>query len=452
MQNNFKSIIRFEHRCALIAAICFVVASVWPATAVAGAIVASAVFCSVLSHYRFRALANLTFVFIAVSLIILVMNTDLWSAILLSTVNLRSTAADYLMDDSVRAWSIHYVAMAIDVMVVGACLVKVNCRDLLQANFTLRRPLQCPWIYLTAAFIPLFLDVVLYFTKLRGTGYLGILTINEGGGIYKHLMLLIVVTEAAFIRLLGSWANLDRRSRLLFGVAICLFLYIYIFLLTARTNLFVFAMYLYYFFGWRIRLKTKALTVLVLLALFIWIAAFRSDSNEGIKNMDVEDLSTTASFGGLFFVDMVHWAYEGVQSNGPTWGWTSLEAAFSPKDPADAYVQEKAPSYADAGGGFGFFYVAELVMDFGYVGGLFGAFFLGLALQKISILDNEWARLTVLPALLGFSFALLRNPFLMMLKTPIYVAVSCIILDRLALYAHHFGEYIVSAELSTVSQ
>jgi oligosaccharide repeat unit polymerase len=441
-----KSAFRYEYWCAMIAAVCLATAAVWPAAAVATAIIAFVVFCAALAHYKLRNLTNLVFLFVAITLLIIVTSTDLWGT-WLAMAGLE-TARHFVLDDYTRAWSSQYVAMAIDAMVLGACCVKWGHHRLVKAEFVLRKPLQCPSIYLAAAFVPLLLNLALYELRFRGLGYEAYQAASQGS--YKRILLLVILTHAAFLRLLGGWANLDRRSRVLFGIAICLFLYMYAFLFSTRTNLFVFGVYLYYFYGWRISWKVKTLAVVLILISFGWIANYRSSSYEGIKDVGVAGILEAITIGPEFMLDMVQWAYQDVQAKGPTWGATSLIAAVTPKNPADAYVQEKLPSYADQGGGYGFFYVAEFVMDFGYVGGLFGALFLGMILQKISVMENEMTRLTVLPALLGASFPLLRNVFLMALKAPLYVILFCIVLDRLALYVHHLGEHIEFAELSAV--
>ncbi|MFP5206111.1 MAG: O-antigen polymerase [Acidobacteriota bacterium] len=447
-QAELRSTLRYESWCAWLAAVGLTIAAVWPAAAAATAVVSFALFASVLSRYRLRVLTNVAFLFLAITLMIVVTGTNLWTASV-AAMGLKTTAL-HAIDSYTRAWSIQYVSMAIDAIAIGACCVQMRRHRLVKADFILRKPIQLPSIYLTAAFLPLLLSLVLFATRLRGLGYEGIQAVSQGS--YKPVILLVLLTHAAFLRLFGGWASLGRTSRLFFGMAICLFLFIYVFLLSTRTNIFVFGMYLYYFYGWRIRWKTKMAAAAVLLALFSWIANYRSISYGGLEVTGIEGIAEGASIGPEFMLDMVHWAYEGVQEKGPTWGLTSLVAAVSRQNPADTYVQQKLPSYADAGGGFGFFYVAELVMDFGYVGGLVAAVLLGYALQKVSTMESEMARLTVLPALLGFSFPLLRNVFLMTLKSPLYVVVFCIVLDRIAHYGCRLREHIEVAAMTAVAE
>ena len=439
MRSEFQIAMRYEYLCAIVAAVCLATALVWPASAVLSAVIAFAAFCSVLSHYRLHSPTNLAFLFLSITLIVAATSSDTWIA-LQDVPYLPS-----LIDNDTRHWAMRYVAMTIDAMALGACLVRLKRRDVHILDSSLRKEIQFPWIYLTAAFIPLLLNLALYYLKLRGSGYEGLQEVGQGP--YRRIFLLIIVSHAAFLRLLGGWPYLGRTARLTFGVAICLFLYIYVFLLSTRTNLFIFGVYVYYFFGWRIRWYVKVAALATILILFGWIANYRSVSYEGIKGSDfVGTVEGGIGIGTDFMLDMVHWANDEVRKNGCTWGATSLMATTN-HNPANEYVEEKAPAFAEAGGGFGFFYVAELVLDFGFVGGLFGACILGAALQRISTAQRGVFRSTVLPALLGASFPLVRNVFLMTLKTPIYIIIGCVMLDRLAVYAHELVEHIKPAEL-----
>jgi hypothetical protein len=152
-------------------------------------------------------------------------------------------------------------------------------------------------------------------------------------------------------------------------------------------------------------------------------------------------------------VDMVPWAYDDLRSQGTTWGLTSLSELVTTKySPGNRFAQDKSPLYFESGGGYGFFYIAELLLNFGYWGGLLSVCILGMALQKISMTQSVIVRSTVLPALLGGSFPLMRNDVLSTLKGPIYIIISCFILDRLALYGHELGGLIKLAKLSAATK
>jgi hypothetical protein len=59
---------------------------------------------------------------------------------------------------------------------------------------------------------------------------------------------------------------------------------------------------------------------------------------------------------------------------------------------------------------------------------------------------------TVLPALLGVSFFLMRNDVLLTPKGPIYIIISCFVLDRFALYSHELGGHIKLAKLAAATK
>jgi phosphatidylserine synthase len=60
-------------------------------------------------------------------------------------------------------------------------------------------------------------------------------------------------------------------------------------------------------------------------------------------------------------------------------------------------------------------------------------------------------RSTILPALLAASFSLIRNDFLTTLKEPLYIVVSCFILDRLARFSLYMGGRIQFAGLASTT-
>jgi hypothetical protein len=437
--------IRPEYQCAIVAAACLAVCAVWPSSAELSAVIAFAAFGALLLHYKLQGLTNLAFVFLGITLII-ILSDSIWWNVLLGMANLPSGE-----DNNSINWAIQYIAMAIDAMVLGACFVTWRRRDIRKPHSALCKQVQCPWIYLTAAFAPLLLNLILYYFSLRGLGYVEIHIASQGP--QKYILFLVLLTHAAFIRLFAGWPYLERKSRLALAAAVCLFLYIYIFLLPLRTNLFIFGMYAFYFFSGGIRWRLKVAILAGGFVLFSWMAVHRSATGDDLREMGSAQITVSVLSFGTGMVDMVPWAYDEVQREGRAWGTTyMLEAVSTKYSPGVRYAQEIAPAYAESGGGFGFFYVAELLLNFGYIGGLLGAYMLGMALQKLSTMPAVVVRSTVLPALLAFFFPLIRNDFTSTLKGAIYIIISCFILDRLALYSHEFGGLIKLAKLSAATK
>jgi oligosaccharide repeat unit polymerase len=435
---------RPEHKCGIVAAICLAMCAVWPASAIYSAAIAFAAFCAVLVSYKLPSLTNLTFLFLCVTLIILLSDSILWSA-LLSAAGLESGE----MSGS-RIWAIQYIAMATDAMVLGACLVTWRSRNLDKPPAAWSSPLHCPWIYVIAAFVPLLLNLALYYLNMRGLEYVDIQKANLGPE--KYILFLVIITHAAFMRLASGWKYLGRNSRRASVAAVCLFLYIYVFLMPMRTNLLIFGVYSFYFLERLIHWRLKVGLLVSGIVLFSWMAVHRGEAGDPLKEMGFTQATVSALSFGTGMVDMVPWAYEEVRSHGVPWGTTYLLGLVSPKyEPSIRYVQDTAPVIADEGGGFGFFYVAELLLNFGYLGGLLGACLLGMALQKLSNMPSEVVRSTILPALLAASFSLIRNDFLTTLKEPLYIVVSCFILDRLARFSLYMGGRIQFAGLASTT-
>jgi hypothetical protein len=437
--------LRREYKCALTAAICFVICWVWPVSAPASAIVAFIAFSVFLLPRGQSSLRNLTFIFTSVTLIILLSETALWTT-------LRS-GANLNLDGSVGSieWVRQYIGMAIIALILGACFVSSRSHDGLSTGSRFLVHIRCPWVYLSAALVPLALNVILYFFSLRGLDYVEIH--RAGLGPQKYILFLVYITHGAFIRLFAGWVSLPKSVRLIAVSAICLFVYIYSFLMPLRTHLFIFGMYTLYFFGSRIRWYNKLAVLVTALVLLSWIAMNRGGMDDSLKGMGLVQGTVTAMSFGTGMVEMVPWAEDIERSEGLDLGKTYiLELVNSPNVPSVRYVRETAPQYAEAGGGFGFFYLAELLWNFGRWGGLIAACLLGAALQKLSTMHAAAVQSTVLPALLGASFPLIRNDLMSTLKMPIYIIVSCFILDRIVRLSVYMGKLSELNDLSKTTE
>ncbi len=172
----------------------------------------------------------------------------------------------------------------------------------------------------------------------------------------------------------------------------------------------------------------------------------RSVPEDRLSEVGIAEGTADALTFGPRMADMIPWAYNEVRSQGVTWGTTYILEVVSVKySPGVRYVQDKAPLYYESGGGYGFFYVAELLLNFGYWGGIAGACFLGIALQAIALTKAKLVRATGLPALLGASFALVRNDFMTTLKVPLYIVASCLLLDAIACHMNHLGKILYAS-------
>jgi hypothetical protein len=402
---------------------------------------AFAKFCSVLWGYKSPALSNLAFLFASVTLIV-VLSYTAFGYVLLQVGGTTSDQAN-----SLRILTVQYTAMAVNAVVMGACILRWKPRVACRPGFGWRGSINCPWVYVTAASIPLLLNLYLYYSALRGVEYVEIH--KAGLGADKYILFLVVVTHAAFIRLFTGWACLSRNAKYSVAAAVVLFLFIYIFLMPLRTNLFIFGMYALHFFGGSIRWYQKVAFAMAGLILFSWIAMHRGGMDDDLKDMDLAQGTVSAMSFGVVMAEMVPWAYQEVQTQGISWGATSLSELVTTKySPGNLYAQDKSPAYFEAGGGYGFFYVAELLLDFGYWGGLLSISILGMGLQQISISQSVIIRLTILPALLGCSFSLMRNDMMSTLKMPLYLIISCLILDGAAKFCLYTSRLITLSKLA----
>lgn len=434
-------LISLGSRCGILALFCFLTSLIWPELATFAACSTFLVFCYVLWKNGSSALTNLTFVFLAVTVIILLSNA-VFNGIFLKIRNLTPE------DSAIHVWTVQYLGLAITAMVLGASLVKTRKYDGSVVNCENR--LRCPGIYIFAALIPLLLNVCLYYLNLRGLDYVEIHKASLGP--QKYILFLVFVTHASFIRLFGGWAGLSRLHKMALGLLVCLFLWVYVSLLPLRTNLFMFGMYSFYFFGGFFRWYHKVSIFLIGLFLFSWMAITRGGMDDSLKQMDIAQGAVEEMSFGITMGSMLPWAHDEVRRDGCAWGATYVLEMLSPEySPSVRYVQDRAPLYAEAGGGYGFFYLAEMILNFGYFGALIGSCIFGIVLQVLSTTRISMVRSTILPALLGASFPLIRNDFMTTMKVPLYFVIACVLLDCVALYSFRLGKVAKISLLPSVS-
>jgi hypothetical protein len=377
-------------------------------------------------------LTSLPFAILSITLFILLSYSLLSSTILQITGRTTEAVITPL------ASAAQYIGLAIEAIVLGSSCVGRSKVEPHNPEFIRGYTNVCPSVYVAAGLFPLLMNLALYYLQFRGRDYVEIHRAALGSG--KYILFFTFLTHSAFIRLFSSWATLDTKVKHATVIIASLFVYIYIELMPLRTGLFMFAMYAFYFFGGRILLWKKISAVLIILLLFSWMAIHRGNSDDFLKDKGIAVATVDAMSFGLLMIRMVPWSFEQLAREGPAWGATSFwDLTHSEKAPGVRYVREIAPEYADAGGGFGFFYVAELLLNFGYLGGLCVAFVLGVMMQMLSTSVHRWTACTAAPAFLAVSFPLTRNDITMTLKIPIYLMIGCMVLDVIATHCHYLG-------------
>lgn|GEM_PF-2376706 len=410
---------------AIVVTICLATTIVFPQSAIAAVGVAAASYVCLLFKAKLRILANILFVTIAITVF------SLCSYILQMNDLAAITDGHAGRADTEEAATVQYVSLSIEALALGGCIARRPVKHLRSAGRGGRVYVPCPPVYIVASLCPLLLNLGLYYLKFRGLDYVEIH--KAGLGNDKYIMFSVLVSHAAFMRLFAAWPTLSKKTRNATIFAVCLFLYIYVYLMPLRTNLFIFGMYALYYFGDRIDWKKKTAIGAGVILLFSWMAIRRADDRDKLRDKNVIAAAVYAMSGGALMVQMVPWAYEQVQQNGQEWGGTALsELQHSESAPSARYVHEKAPAFAESGGGLGFFYLAELMLNFGYWGGMVCALGLGIVLQKIVTSQRALMVFTVAPALLANSFPLIRNDLMSTLKAPCYMILACILLDQVA--------------------
>lgn len=328
----------------------------------------------------------------------------------------------HITDDYIVSWCSEYSALVITCLLFGALVaewdtpkacLKYIC-NVKHNSFS---------FYCIVGFLPVIANYILFILVFRGSDYVSIH--QAGQSSIKYLMFTIFFTYAALLILLRNYESYTVKQRKLIIVLILLTIVLYGFFYNTRSNILVILLYLLYFFRHKISVLSTLIASFVSILLFITITIIRgAGTNTSFYNAFIFNI---VGMGG--FTDMMAYSKQYVDNYGLLFGSSYLLGLFDPSYKlANWYAEESAFDFYSSGGGFGFYYLAELLVNFGYLGSLFAAFCLSFILFKISIRQNRFIKDIIAPSLLGYIIPLIRNDWSAAIKGPFYVILSVCIL------------------------
>lgn len=330
----------------------------------------------------------------------------------------------YVVDDlAIRKKVVLYGTLLIQSLLIGATVGFITIRK--KKTISYPRYFRNPsFKYLrNIAWLPLTANFLLYLFFFKGRAYVDIHTMNHGlvGLILKS----VYFSYAAIILMaIGSYSDdkfFQASKWLLVG-----FVVIYGMLLNLRSPLLLLVLLFVYFFGQRFSTKTIVSSMLVLIMLFSIVGIARDQS--GFQNIKIFSL-VEPIFGIGEFADTLRFAVERSEISSPLWG-TGIGGSFlGITEPfANIYAKITAPEYFADGGGFGFFMLADLVINFGIIGAAFVLFCLGLILVRLHYSKKLILSFVLLPVLYANMFAFVRNDIGSTFRGVVYIICSVLLI------------------------
>ena len=274
--------------------------------------------------------------------------------------------------------------------------------------------------YLVAsAWVPLVINILVYIIVFRQRDYVEVHTMMHGP--IGLLMKTIYITYAALILLAtGNYAG-DKAYASLKKIIVG-YIIVYGILLHVRSPLLCALLLFVYFYGSRFSFKLLAFSAIGAILLFAMIGLLR-DQNAGDSSGVLGILNSVLGLGE--FTDTLRFAMEQTDAGGTLWGSGIIGSFLGTSEPvANVYAKMIAPDYFDEGGGFGFFFLADLVFNFGKIGAAIFIFIAGFWLARLHSTGRGMRSYILLPTLFGNLFAFARNDFGSTFRGVVYILLA----------------------------
>lgn len=116
--------------------------------------------------------------------------------------------------------------------------------------------------------------------------------------------------------------------------------------------------------------------------------------------------------------------------NSPLWGMGLVQSFFGLAEPmVNEYSRSISPEYFAAGGGYGFFILADLVLNFGWAFSILAMFLFGYALMSVSRDRKGFFAVVLIAVVYANAFTLVRNDFGTTFRASAYTLV-CVFLIK----------------------
>lgn len=280
---------------------------------------------------------------------------------------------------------------------------------------------------LLIAWIPLGIATLTYFMFFAGKEYV---EIHSNVPALANIMLKTIYLSYAatfFIASSGSVTQFKKKWHVLMLLAGHIFVFALLFKL--RSPAVFFGFMTLFLVGYTISNKNIIIIAATAPLVLSIIAMVRDPSliDRGVEQVVV---MLVMSFGD--FVDALRFAGDYVATSGPLWGGGIIGSFLGTTEPlANIYAKSISEDYFNSGGGFGFFILADIYANFGFVAGVLFSIFVGYFLSKIG--SSKFGTIFSFVSCIMFasSLALTRNDFGSTLRGIFYCIIAFFLVQAL---------------------
>ncbi len=281
-------------------------------------------------------------------------------------------------------------------------------------------------------FAPLVAMILMYFFRFNGSNYVDLYTSSDFA--FSLIMKSKFISYSSMI-LLAISSEYDKKSFSVYKLALLLSTIVYGLLYGLRSPLLVYFLLFIYFYRTRINIMLFVFGILGTVVGFAFIGALRS--NFGIDHNLL--LSLVEPMLGLGeYVDTMVYALEIIEKESLSYGVSILTSFLGLSDPiANQYAMYIAPDYFEQGGGFGFFMLSEMLINFGVIGSFLVLFYMGYFFTR-NFNQNSGLFLAVFkPMFFANVFSLIRNDIGTTFRGVVYTTL-CALIIYIVIYSRFF--------------
>ena len=339
--------------------------------------------------------------------------------------DLEAVQAYIANDMEMRNKVVSYGGSLVQLLMMGAYVGMLSTRKTTFHNTNaITRFFKPSFVFLmVVAWVPLVANFFLYLLFFRGRPYVDI-HIYAHGPLGLILKTIYLTYGAIIIMAIGGYSK-DRAFRAAKWIILGIFV-LFGLLLQLRSPLLLAVLLFVYFFGQRVSSKMLIVWAMVSVLALAAIGVMRDPE---AAQSDVSAGLITSLLGLGEFADALRFALERSEIGQPMWGWGIVGSFLGITEPlANTYAKMIAPDYFDEGGGFGFFFLADMVMNFGKMGALVVMFMLGFVLVRLYYSGGLIRTYVFLPILFGNLFGLVRNDIGSTFRGVIYALLAVVVI------------------------
>lgn len=323
------------------------------------------------------------------------------------------------VDDESRSFVVRSGTMLLYSLMLGAFLalsVRVSYSKL-KMRGSLSSPRQIRALFVIA-WIPLFLNSVIYFIGYAGRDYV---EVHAGGGLLQFMLKSIYFSFGAVLLLCAS-AGPDEKIKFRLALLTIGYIFVYGLFFKLRSPLIFYLLVLFFFFGRQLSFKKLFLIFGIGIVFLLGVALLRDatlvDADDPLKAFNM-----LANLGD--FADTLNFAREYLHTHGPLLGQSIFGGIFGYGNSlGNEYARDVSVEYFDSGGGFGFFMFSEIAINFGFYGGMFVLGILGFFLIWLHRYRDRKLIIIFMAVTFASVLALVRNDIGSTFRGVLYTLVA----------------------------